>query len=162
MTDMRNTEEITPGSVSGTRIDDGKEGFPQKDSSLEDPTNSGSDTATDARAENKQKDEVTGVVQNEDGQGGRGDEKSEDEAANANPEHRMEDKDYSVFTQGEKRIIVLSAGICSCFSPISSQIYFPSLDAIATDLRVSYTLVNLTVTSYLVSHFVRSRTKLTY
>nr|POE99460.1 mfs antiporter qdr2 [Quercus suber] len=65
-------------------------------------------------------------------------------------EHQVGDKPYSIFTPNEKRIIVLLAGICSFFSPISGQIYFPSLDAISADLHVSSSLVNLTITMYLV------------
>ncbi len=61
------------------------------------------------------------------------------------------DKPYSIFTHNEKRSIVLCAGLCMIFSPISGQIYFPSLDAIAKDLNVSHSLVNLTITAYLVS-----------
>ncbi|KUJ07532.1 MFS multidrug transporter-like protein [Mollisia scopiformis] len=62
----------------------------------------------------------------------------------------MDDKPYSVFTHNEKKIIVICAGLCQFFSPISGQIYFPSLDAIAHDLHVSYSLVNLSITTYLI------------
>ncbi|KAE8444155.1 hypothetical protein EG329_000843 [Mollisiaceae sp. DMI_Dod_QoI] len=81
------------------------------------------------------------------------DEKKEDEAGNVNPEHpehKVDDKPYSVFTHNEKKIIVICAGLCQFFSPISGQIYFPSLDAISADLNVSNSLVNLTITTYLI------------
>lgn len=70
------------------------------------------------------------------------------------PLHRVDTKPYSVFTHGEKRIIIFCAGVCSFLSPISAQIYFPALNAISTDLGVSYDLVNLTITTYLVRNFV--------
>lgn len=76
--------------------------------------------------------------------------KMEDEIGNGNPEFKMDDKPYSVFTHNEKKMIILCAGLCAFFSPISGQIYFPSLDAIAADLHVSSSLVNLTITTYLI------------
>jgi hypothetical protein len=66
-------------------------------------------------------------------------------------QHDVDDKPFSVYTHNEKKIIVSCAGLCAFFSPISGQIYFPSLPAIARDLNVSYTLVTLTITIYLVS-----------
>jgi multidrug resistance protein len=36
------------------------------------------------------------------------------------------------------------------FSPVSGQIYFPALNALAEDLHVTDTLINLTLTSYMV------------
>ena len=65
----------------------------------------------------------------------------EDETGNGNPEFKMDDKPYSVFTHNEKEMIILCAGLCAFFSPISGQIYFPSLDAVAADLHVSSSLV---------------------
>lgn len=37
------------------------------------------------------------------------------------------------------------------FSSLSAQIYFPALNTLADDLNVSTSLINLTVTSYMVS-----------
>ena len=152
MTNNCNTEEITPV----------REEPSQKDPAQEHSAQSQFGRGSNPQAKSEQKDAAVGVIQGTDDQDERGDEKNEDDASNSNPEHKMDDKDFSVFTHNEKKIIVLCAGICSFFSPISGQIYFPSLDAIATDLHVSYTLVNLTITTYLVSDFVRSRSKPTY
>jgi len=77
----------------------------------------------------------------------------------SNPEHQMDDKPYLVLTLNEKKIIVLCAGLSQFFSPISGQIYFPSLNAIAADLHVSNSEVNLTITTYLMSDLVMSRLK---
>lgn len=68
--------------------------------------------------------------------------------------HRVDTKPFSVFTDREKKLIVLCAGFCAFFSPISGQIYFPSLDVIAKDLGVSNSQINLTITVYLVGVFI--------
>ncbi|KAF2162475.1 hypothetical protein M409DRAFT_69076 [Zasmidium cellare ATCC 36951] len=67
-----------------------------------------------------------------------------------NADYGEPDKPYSVFTHGEKRIIIFCAGVCSFLSPVSGQIYFPALNQISADLNVSYDLVNLTITTYLI------------
>lgn len=58
---------------------------------------------------------------------------------------------YSVFTKAQKRYIVFAASWAGFFSPVSSQIYFPALNSIADDLGVTSALINLTLTSYMVS-----------
>lgn len=57
---------------------------------------------------------------------------------------------YSVFTLKEKRAIIVLTSCAGFFSPISASIYFPALNAIAADLHVSNSLVNLTLTSYMI------------
>lgn len=80
------------------------------------------------------------------------DHEDQDGRSEVEPEAKrnLDDEPYSVFNHNEKRIIVICAGVCAFFSPISGQIYFPSLDTIAKDLHVSDSLVNLTITVYLV------------
>lgn len=58
--------------------------------------------------------------------------------------------EYSVFTRTQKRYIVFMTSWAGFFSPVSSQIYFPALNTLAKDLKVSYSLINLTLTSYMV------------
>ena len=60
------------------------------------------------------------------------------------------DTKYSKFTKAQKRWIVLLVAFAGMFSPLSSFIYYPAIHTIALDLRVTITLVNLTVTSYMV------------
>ncbi|OQE42273.1 hypothetical protein PENCOP_c004G04398 [Penicillium coprophilum] len=60
------------------------------------------------------------------------------------------DVDYSVFTVGQRRYIVFMASWAGFFSPVSSQIYFPALNTLAKDLQVSNSLINLTLTSYMI------------
>ncbi|KAI0467740.1 major facilitator superfamily domain-containing protein [Xylaria cf. heliscus] len=57
---------------------------------------------------------------------------------------------YSAFTTMEKRGIVLASAAGAFFSPLSAQIYFPALDALSRDLKISVTEVNLTVTTYMI------------
>lgn len=58
---------------------------------------------------------------------------------------------YSVFTNNQKRWIILTAALASSFSPFSANIYYPALNSIAKDLRVSSSRLNLTITTYMVS-----------
>ncbi|KIW39152.1 uncharacterized protein PV06_08954 [Exophiala oligosperma] len=57
---------------------------------------------------------------------------------------------YSVFTKNQKRFIVFIASWAGFFSPVSGQIYFPALVPLARDLNVSDSLINLTLTSYMI------------
>lgn len=57
---------------------------------------------------------------------------------------------HSVFTKNQKRFIVFMASWGGFFSAVSSNIYFPALNSLASDLRVSNTLINLTLTSYMI------------
>ncbi len=60
------------------------------------------------------------------------------------------EEDYTVFTQGQINFIALMASISTFYSPLTATIYFPALNTIADELGVSNTLVNLTVTTYMV------------
>lgn len=58
---------------------------------------------------------------------------------------------YSVFSTPMKRYIVFTASGAGLFSSLSAQIYFPALNTLAKEMNVTSTLINLTVTSYMVS-----------
>lgn len=60
-------------------------------------------------------------------------------------------EDYSVFTVPQKRMLILTASLAAFFSPMTGSIYYPATNAIAADLHVSPSAINLTVTTYLVS-----------
>lgn len=62
--------------------------------------------------------------------------------------------EYSVFSTGLKRYIVIAASCAGFFSPLSSQIYFPAVNTLSKDLNVSISLINLTMTSYMVSPII--------
>lgn len=57
---------------------------------------------------------------------------------------------HSVFNPFQKKLIVLTASTAALFSPLSSNIYLPALNLLASDMQVSNSKINLTVTSYLV------------
>ena len=57
---------------------------------------------------------------------------------------------YSNFNQHQKNLIIFMVALGSFFSPLSANIYFPALNALARDLQVSNGLINLTLTSYMI------------
>jgi len=57
---------------------------------------------------------------------------------------------YSIFSHNQKKWLILTASLGAFFSPMSAQIYLPALNSIAKDLNVSNSLVNLTITTYMV------------
>ncbi|KAJ5761438.1 MFS transporter [Penicillium manginii] len=66
------------------------------------------------------------------------------------PNPTTEQRDFSVFTVGQKRAIVATGSLAAFFSPLSSSIYFPALETISHELGVSISKINLTVTTYLI------------
>ncbi|KAI1084015.1 major facilitator superfamily domain-containing protein [Whalleya microplaca] len=70
-------------------------------------------------------------------------------------EHKTEDAllnepPFSIFTEWQKKWISFAASFGALFSTLSSYIYLPALVPMARDLGVTLTLMNLTVTSYLI------------
>ena len=57
---------------------------------------------------------------------------------------------YSTFTPRQKWVLVCIVSTAATFSGAASNIYFPALPTIAKDLDVSASLINLTVTSYMI------------
>jgi MFS family permease len=57
---------------------------------------------------------------------------------------------FSSFTSAQKQWISWMAAIGASFSTLNSYIYFPAVVPIARDLGVSVSLVNLTITCYLI------------
>ncbi|KAI1761676.1 MFS general substrate transporter [Hypoxylon sp. FL1150] len=57
---------------------------------------------------------------------------------------------FSVYKPWQKRLIVLSAAFSALFASWTAQIYLPALNIAASDLNVSITRINLTVTSYMI------------
>jgi hypothetical protein len=58
---------------------------------------------------------------------------------------------YSVFTPQAKTFIVVAVSISSLVSPFGASTFYPALDVIAKDLDVTPTLINLSLTTYMVS-----------
>ena len=80
------------------------------------------------------------------------------QSAPQSQQNAVDQEDYSVFTVNQKRAIVPAASLASFYSPLSSSIYFPALETIASSLGVSTSKVDITVTTYLVSLFLGSPT----
>ncbi|KAF2489379.1 MFS general substrate transporter [Lophium mytilinum] len=57
---------------------------------------------------------------------------------------------YSVFSKRKKRFIVFLVAWGGFFSPLSANIYFPALNTLAREMDVSNSLINLTLTSYMI------------
>lgn len=57
---------------------------------------------------------------------------------------------YSVFTAGTRRWIVFMIAIGCVISPMTANIYFPAIVSISKDLGVSLSLINLTLTTYMI------------
>lgn len=57
---------------------------------------------------------------------------------------------YSVLPPGEKAFVIVAGSFAALISPLSSSIYLPALDSLARDMNVSVSLINLTITTYLV------------
>lgn len=57
---------------------------------------------------------------------------------------------FSVFTLPQKRYIVFMTAFGGFFSPLSANIYLPALNALSKDLHVSNSIINLTLTSYMI------------
>jgi hypothetical protein len=77
-----------------------------------------------------------------------------DDSGPANPLKKTatsaSDKPYSVFTPWQKRFIILASSVGTFISPLTTNIYFPALNTIASDLHVSISQINLTITTYMV------------
>jgi hypothetical protein len=73
-----------------------------------------------------------------------------------NPVAEVEQKNHSTFTTTEKKILIFVASIAALFSPMSANIYMPALNTLRDAFHVTNTLINLTVTTYLVSEYLSS------
>jgi MFS family permease len=57
---------------------------------------------------------------------------------------------YSIFSRRMRIWITFMATVASVVSPMTAHIYFPALDALAEELKVSISLINFTLTSYMI------------
>ena len=73
-----------------------------------------------------------------------------DSGRGAEPIIETAEKPWSVWKPRQVKMIVMAASFASLLSPLSGQIYFPALNSIAENLHVSDSLVNLSITTYLV------------
>lgn len=64
---------------------------------------------------------------------------------------------HSVMPNGEKTFVIIAGSFAALISPLSSSIYLPALPSLASDMNVSVSLINLTITTYLVMSTEPSR-----
>ncbi|KAJ1548721.1 hypothetical protein HK405_000088 [Cladochytrium tenue] len=57
---------------------------------------------------------------------------------------------HTIFDARQKKLIIALISIAATFSGFASNIYFPALTTVSTDLGISISLANLTVTTYLI------------
>lgn len=57
---------------------------------------------------------------------------------------------YSIFSPRAKLIIVMAVSVSSLISPLGATTFYPALDILAKDLHVTPTLINLSLTTYMV------------
>ena len=57
---------------------------------------------------------------------------------------------YSHFTKMQKRLTIFLIALAASFSPMSSFIFFPAVNALSASLHVSVEKVDLTITSYMI------------
>ena len=57
---------------------------------------------------------------------------------------------YSIFSDRQRKFIVFMVACAGFFSPLSANIYFPALNSLSRDLKVSSEYINLTLTSYMI------------
>ena len=57
---------------------------------------------------------------------------------------------WSVFSKQKKILIIAFAAFGGFFSPVSAAIYFPAIQTIANDFDKSTSLINLTITTYMI------------
>lgn len=69
------------------------------------------------------------------------------------------DAPYCVLPESEKIFIMLLVSFAAIISPISSSIYFPALNNLASDLNFSISMINISITTYLVSQIQESQRK---
>ena len=57
---------------------------------------------------------------------------------------------HSVFSKRKKRFIVFMVACAGFFSPLSANIYFPALNTLAKEYHTTSSVMNLTLTSYMI------------
>src|ERR1700760_575906 len=66
--------------------------------------------------------------------------------------HEVEEEEvYTIFSNNARRFIVFMVSVSALISPLAATMYLPALNPLAEQLNVSDSLINLTITSYMVS-----------
>lgn len=62
-----------------------------------------------------------------------------------------EELEYCILPEWQKIALMLTASFATIISPISTSIYLPAVNVLTRDLGVSISLINVTISTYLVS-----------
>lgn len=57
---------------------------------------------------------------------------------------------YTIFTVAEQRLITVIMGMSMFFSPMTANVYFPVMPALASAMNVSIQKINITITAYII------------
>ncbi|KAJ6115458.1 hypothetical protein N7486_001236 [Penicillium sp. IBT 16267x] len=71
-------------------------------------------------------------------------------ASGPNDNNTLSDVPYSVLPAGEKALVIIAGSFAALISPLSSSIYLPAMTSIAQEMDVSVSLINFTITTYLI------------
>lgn len=66
------------------------------------------------------------------------------------PEPDPSSRPHSAFSSLQKKWITYAISTCAMFSGLSSFIYYPAISSLSTSLNTPISLINLTITSYLI------------
>jgi hypothetical protein len=58
---------------------------------------------------------------------------------------------HTILTKNMKIFTIIMASFAAFISPVSASAYFPALNSLSSDLHVSVSTINLTITAYMVS-----------
>lgn len=61
---------------------------------------------------------------------------------------------YSIFSPNTKLFIVVAVSVSSLISPFGATTFYPALDTIAADYHVTPTLINLSLTTYMIAQAI--------
>lgn len=64
---------------------------------------------------------------------------------------QVADEPYSIYSHRTKTFLIISVSFMAIISPLSAAVYLPAIPQIGHDLGVSPSLINLTITTYMVS-----------
>lgn len=65
-------------------------------------------------------------------------------------DNQSAEEPYSIYSRRTKKFLIISVSFMGIISPLSSAVYLPAIPQISHDLNVSPSLVNITITTYMV------------
>ena len=72
------------------------------------------------------------------------------EAPITEPTQLLDQPPHTILSEKKKIFTIMMASFAAFISPVSTSIYYPALNELAQDLRVTVSTINLTITVYMV------------